>query len=330
MQQVLAVCLAALLAVAALDVSTEAECMAALASGSAGGLFQTAVRNAWFNCATELALGTSPEQAPALLDVFNLEQRALAAKLSALKSTVEGRRPMPVITPAFQWAQSTDHIHLNLKFAHIWSAPATLNVEVKHVTIAGTSLLLEASDGKKLFKLELEFEGELDKEQSNWSMASVGRMSFTLRKADAPSRWSKVLINKGRGQVSRWSDMAEKHEKELNLLKPTEVDGSDEKKEKTSTKKKDDDGDAIKDKDADKEGKIETAEETSRKEKEASQKKELEATIAAIDSDAKKRKREIDFEAMKARQAVEKEADERKAKARSDSSLEAEGGKSEL
>ena len=328
MQQVLAVCLVALLAVAALDVSTEADCMAALASGSAGGLFQTAVRNAWFNCATELALSTSPEQAPALLDVFNLEQRALAAKLSALKSTVEGRRPMPVITPAFQWAQSTDHIHLNLKFAHIWSAPATLNVEVKHVTIAGTSLLLEASDGKKLFKLELEFEGELDKEQSNWSMASVGRMSFTLRKADAPSRWSKVLINKGRGQVSRWSDMAEKHEKELNLLKPTEVDGGDEKKEKTSTKKKDidDDGDAKKDK----EGKIETAEETARKEKEATQKKELEATIAAIDSDAKKWKREIDFEAMKQRQAVEKEADERKAKARSDSSLEAEGGKSEL
>ena len=309
----------------AVELSDESECLSLLKAGALKHeeLFGLAVRSAWWSCSTEAAMATGTDQVSALLDLFNMEQRALTTKLTQLKSVIEGRKPMPVISPALQWAQSTDFVYLNVKFAHIWSAPATLNVEVKQVTISGSSLLFEASDGKKQFRLELELEADLDKDNCTWSMASVGRITFNLKKADAPSRWSKVLVNKGRGQVSRWSDMQERWDRELNMLKPTgddEKSGSADKKTKSSSdKKKDSDGDGDGDEDgAEKGGSITTPEAQQREDRKKAKMAELTARLAEIEADGKQRKRDVDFEAANRRKEIEQETADRKARARAE------------
>ena len=293
-------------------------------------LFKLSVRNAWWHCGTEIAQGGG-QDVNDLINALNVESRIVQDRLSTLKRVVESLKPMPTIVPAVQWAQSVDFIFLNVKFAHIISAPATLNVEERNVTLSGKSLYLEASDNKKLFKLDMEFEGDLSIEGSTWQMASVGRMTVNLKKADAPSRWSKGLINKGRGQVSRWTDLQERYEKELNQLKPSspssgsESDSESKKKEEVSDKEKDKEKDkeADKDKDADASGSIVTPEQQERKEKAKvrkaaldARKAELDATLAHIESETKKKKKDLEFETKEKRDKLDEEAKLKKDEAR--------------
>jgi hypothetical protein len=84
--------------------------------------------------------------------------------------------------------------------------PFQLNVEVKNVTILEKSLVLKASDGKqKVFSLEVNFLKSVVPETSNWSMASVGRMTFTLSKA-SPAKWARLMVDKKRpNNMHFWS-----------------------------------------------------------------------------------------------------------------------------
>ena len=91
-----------------------------------------------------------------LRSVFDLGTRTIHKEISVLKSVIESGLPMNTINPAFQWAQSVNDVFLNIKFAHKLDAPATLNVEAQNVTLDTQSLTLRASDGRKLFALELE------------------------------------------------------------------------------------------------------------------------------------------------------------------------------
>lgn len=111
-------------------------------------------RGLW-KCAKEFARIANEAQID-LRSVFDLESRIIAKEIGLLKSAIESGRPMNTINPAFQWAQSPTDVFLNVKFAHKLDAPATLNVEAQNVTIDGQSLALRASDGRKLFILELE------------------------------------------------------------------------------------------------------------------------------------------------------------------------------
>ena len=65
---------------------------------------------------------------------------------------------------------------MNVKFSHKIDAPATLNVEATSVNLTTDGLFLQATDGRKLFKLNITFLHEVIPEESVWSMvnASVG------------------------------------------------------------------------------------------------------------------------------------------------------------
>jgi len=309
--------------------SSEGECLSLVGStsGSRGTeVFVHAMRSAWWNCTAVLA--SESGDVNELLDIFNMEQRMMHARLTTLKGTIEALKPMPQITPAVQWAQSVDFIYLNVKFSHIISAPATLNVEERSVVIDGRRLLVECSDGKKVFKLDLEFEGEiLAAPESSWSMGSVGRMTFNLKKAEAPNRWSKVLLGKGKGQVTRWTDLQERYDKELSQLKPSSSsDDTKKEKEKEIEKEKEKEKE---EKDKEDKGTIVTPEQEARKQrraseklKEAEAKKKLDESLASIDAELKKAKRDLDFEVATKRRELEKDAEARKSALRSGKSDE--------
>jgi hypothetical protein len=111
-------------------------------------------RGLW-KCAKDLARIANDARVD-LRSVFDLESRIISKEIGLLKSAIESGRPMNTINPAFQWAQSPTDVFLNVKFAHKLDAPATLNVEAQNVTLAAQSLALRASDGRKLFVLELD------------------------------------------------------------------------------------------------------------------------------------------------------------------------------
>jgi hypothetical protein len=140
---------------------TDQECLLAVNHETFPGndltpeVLSVAMSRGLWKCAKDLAR-IANEFRVDLRGVFDLESRIISKEIGLLKSAIESGRPMNTISPAFQWAQSPTDVFLNVKFAHKLDAPATLNVEAQNVTLEHNSLALRASDGRKLFLLEIE------------------------------------------------------------------------------------------------------------------------------------------------------------------------------
>ena len=285
--------------------------------------FEEAILTSDWAAAEAHARASPKADAALLLERFVLVERRMKEGLSSIKSVVESLKPMNEIVPALQWAQSPTHVFLNVKFAHIISAPATLNVVVNNVTFAARALFLEASDSKKLFKLELDFLHEIDQEGSSWSMASVGRMTFSIKKAaELPSKWKTLcqslgLGAKGKGQQQLWYSMQEQHAKELDKLEAEEEAAEKSAKSSSSADKKRKEEKEGKEKDADggqgeeaEEGKIVSPTEQEAKDKIKAKKIEMKASIAELERRAKQRKRDVDFDAVEKKKEIDRDMQE--------------------
>jgi hypothetical protein len=168
----------------------------------------------------------------------DVESRIVSKRIADLKEVIESSLPVQVIAPAYQWAQSATEVFLSVKFSHKLDAPATLNVEANTVTVTDQKLSLEASNGRKSFVLDLDLFGEVQGgDAASFSMASVGRMTFTLKKKEGErSKWPRLLATEGKkpGNQHFWYSQAEQYTDELD-----ELDGedADEKEEKEAAKK---------------------------------------------------------------------------------------------
>jgi len=103
-----------------------------------------------------------------------------------------------VVSCAFQWAQRPEFLYLNVKFSSRIDGPVTvLNVDKENVTLTNESLEFSAVGRQKpkKFRLNLVFNKEIDPELSQWSFASVGRLSFTLAKKNHET-WPRLLRDK--------------------------------------------------------------------------------------------------------------------------------------
>lgn len=197
-----------------------------------------------FACALEFVREAKAETISAVKAEYDMLQRKLNSKLNDLKAAIESAAPAKRITPAFEWCQSVDSVFLNVKFAHKLDAPATLDVEASKVEIEEKRLLLEASNGAKHFTLTIPLNEEVVPEESSYDYASVGRMTFTLKKKSAPSRWPK-LVEKGfnvqqklgKSVMHFWHQRGEQFAKELDLL-DDEDDDEDDKKRKEKAREK--------------------------------------------------------------------------------------------
>lgn len=70
------------------------------------------------------------------------------------------------ISPAFEWAQSSEWVYINAKMSHKLDAPATLNVVSEGVEIGQRSLKFAASKDQKRFALDLKFYADIDPQVS--------------------------------------------------------------------------------------------------------------------------------------------------------------------
>ena len=130
--------------------------------------------------------------------------------------------PSAVISPAFEWAQSDTHIFINIKFAHKLDTPATLGVKSKKVDIKGNGIIFEAASAtkNKRFRLNLKLAREIVPEESEWSMASVGRATVELKKKWPQTAWMKLLKKgaKTPQNMHTWWAMKEQHNSVVSKL----------------------------------------------------------------------------------------------------------------
>lgn len=114
-----------------------------------------AMKRGFWKCAKELSNLANSVRID-VRGVFDMESRTIAKEIKEIKSAIESTLPVSIIAPAFQWAQSPTEIFINVKFAHKLDAPATLNVEAETVNITDDNLTLKATDGRKMFNLNVD------------------------------------------------------------------------------------------------------------------------------------------------------------------------------
>ena len=299
------------------DCSSDMQCIEYLKNESSDQLslktshMSLAMRKGFWKCAKEIIL-SSQLSGTDRRNVFDMESRLIMKEISGLKSAVESSLPMSSISPAFQWAQSPTEIFINVKFAHKIDAPATLNVEASNVTLKEAQLYLQASDGRKNFVLDVEFLNDIIPNESTWTMASVGRMVFTLKKSNGPSKWTRLLkTTKKYPQMHAWWELQEKHRDELDKLDEDGGNSLDTKKQSSviDDKKNDSENSTTADstpKVSD-EVPIETPEEAARKTEKLRIEKEAKIQLKELDDDIKRRKRQIDIKAKEDKELLDAE-----------------------
>jgi len=141
------------------------------------------------------------------------------------------------VSPAFQWAQNSSHVFLQIKFAQRWNAPGALEVQNSSVAVSDCCFSFkgygEHSMIKKEYKLFLQFLEPVEEAGSSWHFAAAGRLTVTIRKARA-ARWERLLrsANVRPENMGIWRDMAEKWEPELSQY--DKGSGSGKKKQKSA------------------------------------------------------------------------------------------------
>ena len=201
------------LAIASIDVSNGREMQ-----------FSQAVRSGFWTCAKSILASIQLSHVADYASAFDVEQRVILKEIASLKSEIAKLQPVPSINCPFKWAQSSTEIMLSVKFSHKIDAPATLNVIAKNVSLTSDRLVLLATNGAKNFHLDITFMDAVVPAESTWSMASVGRMTFSIKKLQPPSRWSSLTRdNKKLPQMHIWWEIQEKFSGELNKLEELSV-----------------------------------------------------------------------------------------------------------
>jgi len=131
------------------------------------------------------------------------------------------------INPAFQWAQSLDHVILSVKFATRMDSPGCLDTFDPNITLGNNTFYMSINCriDKQVFRYELDLElfGDIDLNSSHFELGSVGRLYANLTKADKPSRWRRLLKQTEKlPNMQIWWEIHERYEDQL--LKHTQFD----------------------------------------------------------------------------------------------------------
>jgi hypothetical protein len=122
-----------------------------------------------------------------------------------------------VVAPAFQWAQSMDHMFIEIKFAHRHDSPGCLEVKNETVEIFKNLIVFQAycvlGDVPIKFHLALDLWQDINKEESTHRFGSVGRYQLNLKKMQSGMYWDKILkdsVEKPHN-MKVWWEMREKY-----------------------------------------------------------------------------------------------------------------------
>lgn len=147
------------------------------------------------------------------------------------------------VSPAFQWAQSMNHVFIQIKFAHRHDSPGCLEIKDQSVELYQNMLYFKGycvlGDIPIRFELNLEMFQNIKKEESTWDFSSVGRFQLTLKKEMAGMYWDRLLKDEKENihNMKVWFEMRAKYEDELKSYMD-EDDENEFKREEEAIKKK--------------------------------------------------------------------------------------------
>ena len=148
-------------------------------------------------------------------------------------------------SPAFQWAQNSDSIFIEIKYAHRFDAPGCLDVKKEKVNIEENLLSFIAycvqGDTPIKFDLNIDLFDKVDQSLSHYNSNSVGRYQITLKKKEV-SYWKSLLNDKAESpqNMRMWIEMREKYIEDIQkyIDKNEEEENSDFDNEINEIKKK--------------------------------------------------------------------------------------------
>ena len=95
-----------------------------------------------------------------------------------------------------QWAQSLNHIFIEVRYAHRHDAPGCTRLEDENIEIEARmiklSVLCIEANSKVKYHLRLNLWDQIDTNQSKNEYQAVGKQHFTLKKARSPARWAQL------------------------------------------------------------------------------------------------------------------------------------------
>eukprot|EP00743_Colponemidia_sp_Colp-15_P002779 GILK01003007.1.p1 GENE.GILK01003007.1~~GILK01003007.1.p1 ORF type:complete len:475 (-),score=115.67 GILK01003007.1:123-1466(-) len=193
---------------------------------------ELSMKRGWWDAAKEMVQSMKTKGRDVSI-VVRQTASAIRRQADELVQSLTRKDLLQTVAPAFQWAQSGDYLHINVKFAHRLDSPGALHVTDENITLTNSSLYFSGisvhSNQKRKYELDFDFLHEVDPENSSWSSASVGRLTFTIKKMDAPSVWSRLTNSKAKvPNMHTWWELKEKYQEELTRI-------ADDKEKETKT-----------------------------------------------------------------------------------------------
>ena len=199
----------------------------------ASGALAGSIERGWFTFAAALVVecrvrGVKKTSSTIFSVTSNMQRGLKELKELVRRPILKKGQEVVHIAPAFEWAQSPDHVFISLKMAHKMDTPATLDcvwpnatVEIGHdVDSSGESdaarrfaFVVKCPRTHKVFALNMTLLKPLVGAGSTWSEASVGRITFTLKKRGI-SVWSRLLKDKSTkpDQMHTWWRLKEEND----------------------------------------------------------------------------------------------------------------------
>jgi hypothetical protein len=176
---------------------------------------------------------------------YDYQARLIQQKLDSLRKKVKRQsRDLPIISPALQWTQSANDLHLLVKFSHKMDAPATMGVKDDNVLMEESSFGFNASNADKKFHLALDLFSDIVPDESTYTCGEAhGRCTFVLRKKSNASKWPRLLQDstKKLRNMHIWWAMQEQIEEaeEKNDAEKRDLRESERKEERKKGQAKD-------------------------------------------------------------------------------------------
>lgn len=181
-----------------------------------------ALNQGWLDTAYSLILSGTYKNQEFSSDLKSYS-RNLKKNLEKITTLAEKKSSkFQTVNPAFQWAQSTTAIFLDIKFSHRLETSACSSIYDLDVKILPDRFLFSAKcirSGQNVrLLLEYEHYGEIVPEDSKYTQLKSGRVSVEIKKAKEEV-WDLPMKGKKPSNMHIWWEVREKYETKVNELK---------------------------------------------------------------------------------------------------------------
>ncbi|CDW85645.1 UNKNOWN [Stylonychia lemnae] len=188
----------------------------------------------YFNTTKNQIQKVELEKLPIVLDYMRQGMALVNERMEKLQAYVTKQKDYLIVETPVQWAQSLNHVFVELRYAHRHDAPGCSNaddeqIELTEDTLSLSVLCMEVNTKVK-YMIKINLWDKIDVNKSSYEYQAVGRQHFTLAKLNAPARWrtlyqevnetqqalDKITRNSGKPfQIRLWLQRHEKHVQQL-------------------------------------------------------------------------------------------------------------------